>query len=111
MSSFRQDSDIAADRLPIGILAATKTIPIRCAESQHIVGKLMAQHCIGQGFGIRRSGCDGEHVDIRVRIPVSPRQGAKQPQAAFPVLNDQFLRFLLQFRKALFKFVLPQLCQ
>jgi hypothetical protein len=40
-----------------------------------------------------------------------PRQGAKQPQAASPVLNDQLFRFLLQFRKALFKFVLPQLCQ
>ncbi|EAQ67991.1 hypothetical protein RS9917_01611 [Synechococcus sp. RS9917] len=27
------------------------------------------------------------------------------------MLNDQLFRFLLQFRKALFKLVLPQLCQ
>jgi hypothetical protein len=57
-------------------------LPLLHGECDHVIRHPAGENLIGQSISTSPIPADSKHVYIRKRIPISSRQGAKQPETA-----------------------------
>ena len=81
-SSIAQAHAICSDRTPIGVMPLAQLLPLLHGERDDVIRHPASKNLIGQSISTSLIPADSKHVYIRKRIPISSRQGAKQPEAA-----------------------------